>query len=116
MLRSVGVNLHGLGENPPIPELPKSKEELGEWARKDIETVYIGDFTSEFGGECRPGGIAVSSVKLRCPFCTMIFSGTRREGCLGGSVAPHNCPNCAFPDNITGAYLKLLAKEREGKE
>lgn len=108
MFKVAGVDLNVLGEKPPIPELPTTETALGELSKKNIQVVYESDATSAFGGEYQPSGIAITSLVLRCPFCTMLFSGRRQEGCSGGSIEPYNCPNCSFPHNVLSAYLKLV--------
>lgn len=108
MFKCEPVDLNLLDERPPIPALPTSEEELGELLKHQIHIIHNGHATNEFGGEYQAGQIAVSHVIMRCPFCTMIFSGTSREGCFGGSITPYNCPNCSFPNNVSDAYFKLL--------
>ena len=101
------INQNEKREKPKIPELPKTREELGKLLIKPFKTSRVGEVRSEFGGEYHPGGVAVADVEIECPFCLMKFDGTESSGCFYHMVFPNTCPNCNFPINVLRAMEEL---------
>lgn len=98
-------------EKTPIPELPKTIEELNDLLRKDLKVLEESEPVSAFGGEYHPGGLALTNVELECPFCGMKFKAVRRSGCFLSDLSPNDCPNCNFPRNVLQATMSLLEKK-----
>jgi hypothetical protein len=96
---------------PTIPELPKTEKKLSDLLVKQFEVLWESEPVSEWGGY-HPGGIAVTNLRLKCPFCGMEFSGVRRSGCFMHDIFPNTCPNCNFPNNVLKAAEDLWSKKK----
>lgn len=104
-------------DKPAIPELPKTIEELESLLKERFKVLSTTDpISATTGGEWHAGDIALTISERECPFCGMQFQATVRSGCFGGSVNPHSCPNCNFPNNVVHALLRNRRnkKKKEG--
>lgn len=97
-------------EKTPIPALPKTLEELNKLAEKKLKILSETSPVDQHGGEYHPGGVAVTSLEMECPFCEMKFKGGRSSGCFMNDVDPRTCPNCNFPANVLKALMDLFDK------
>ncbi len=97
---------------PPVPEVPNSIEELMKLAGKYFQVLLQGESVAERGGEYHPGGVAITDLLVRCPFCGMDFIAIRRSGCVMRSVFPFTCPNCNFPQNILNTIEEMIWKKK----
>jgi len=103
-------------QKPPVPDLPEKKEELGELMKKRFEILWESRPLSERGEEYHPGGVAITNLLIKCPYCNMEFDGFRESGCFMNKIYPLNCPNCVFPGSVFKAWYKICRKEREERE
>lgn len=104
------LNANKHREKPPIPELPRTSEELNKLLGQQFKVLWESRPVDEHGGEYHPGGVAVTDLEMECPFCGMKFEGTRRSGCFMHDIFPLSCPNCNFPNNILNALRDLRKK------
>lgn len=94
---------------PVIPKLPEDEKELSDLLDRNFEVLYESRAVSEHGGEYRPGGVAITDLTLKCPFCGMEFNATRRSGCFMHNISPDTCPNCNFPKNVLDAAISKFS-------
>ena len=99
-------------QKPPVPDLPKTDEELRALLKKGFTVLCETRPVSILGGEYHPGGVAITKVELKCPFCGKEFEAIRKSGCFMRDLSPNSCPNCSFPNNISKELYKI---ERKGE-
>jgi hypothetical protein len=100
---------------PPIPELPKTTEELESLLKKEFETLSATEPVSVLtGAESCYGDQTIATSERKCPFCRMRFEATIESDLLGNIFDPDYCPYCSFPNNV--AYALSHNKRNKKKE
>lgn len=93
---------------PPIPELPKTQEELKELLKKKpIRVLKRDKLVSTIGLGYEKGGESAAKVFLQCSLCGMEFTAIEVRNHFKDARMPENCPNCKFPVNVLNALLIL---------